>query len=241
MVNHGQSPMKCHPGRLSQLELSWNLFKPKHHDTQPAFPFPMWGDMWEACQMLTGVLTVPSFNISQSSDPVEEIVEIFWGMTYSCLASRNHCVLYNGVRRWSVFLSEELRGSFNERTISSSKTITEAKFINPVEKAWGLANRRIFQNLLKVLNCLVHLSIPCLSQQTELTPPPHPLSATWWRQLCPEQRWKLREEIRNLLRQGEGRGIFILYTWKTKRSPNLGGGVRVPRPSEETRGQRLLA
>lgn len=29
MVNHGQSPMGCHPGGLSQLELSWKLFKLK--------------------------------------------------------------------------------------------------------------------------------------------------------------------------------------------------------------------
>lgn len=98
----------------------------------------------------------------------------------------------------------------------------------------------MFQNLLKVLNRLVHPFILCLCQQTELTPPPHPLVCHLVEAVVSRTEVKTKRRDTKSAKSGRGRGAFALYTWKAKWSPNPDGGVSVPNPSRETWGHRLF-
>lgn len=95
-----------------------------------------------------------------------------------------------------------------------------------MEEGWGWTNRRIFQNLLRVLYYLAHLPHVC-ANKTELVSWSHPMFTIFdeGNVSRPEVKTK-KGEIWKLLSWEEGNSNFVIYTGKAKWSPNLDEGVQ---------------
>lgn len=149
-------------------------------------------------------------------------------MIYSFVAPRDHCFLSNGVKNWAVFLSKEIQKLFkcmNPEPFSQQSLKPESSRIQG-EEGWGLTNRTMFQNLLRVP---YNTSIPFVPTNR----------ANRWRKLGPEQRWRARKEKYKTYQVGEREmGPSSVIQEKLNEAQILTKKVRVPNPPEEMAGCR---
>lgn len=165
---------------------------------------------WESRQSL-------SFDISQFSDSVEEIDEIFpaWFILAWLLKTTLFFLMEWDYDQYLCQKTQRLFKCMNPKYFSQQSPKPKSSNKH-VEEGWGLTYKRMFQNLLRVLHCPAYPSHVCANKTGLFLSTIHD-----GRSVSIAEVKTKKGEIWNLLSWGEGNGTYVIYIEKAKWSPVL--------------------